>query len=183
MPRRLLLVPITRRLITFELREKTDATITLARNNDTNGFEPPRTWPCAARYSAAPTADYYLAINQTLWLIHGPRAGYLLHNQLLKSGIGFQMRMSVKGRSSMIDWRTTVKEWNSFGCVLLIGNVSLPKPHSGRCHGLIKFPACSRLRDCSDILLTYTHNALAVYGIFPYNPWILAEEDVTRSQE
>ena len=50
----------------------------LARNHDTNGFEPARTRPCAAGYSAAPTASYYLALDQKFWPIHGPGAGYLL---------------------------------------------------------------------------------------------------------
>ena len=50
---------------------------TLVRKNDTNGFKPAHTRPYTARYSAAPTANYYSAINWTIWPIYGPGTGYL----------------------------------------------------------------------------------------------------------
>ena len=43
---------------------------TLARNNDTNGFEPAGTRPCAARYSAVQTANYYGASDRIFWGYH-----------------------------------------------------------------------------------------------------------------
>ena len=53
-------------------------TRTLARNNDINGFEPACIRPCATRHFAAPTASYYLLLDQTFWPVYGPGVGYLL---------------------------------------------------------------------------------------------------------